>query len=174
LFREQPASRFRFHRYGPRVPAVVVSPRVAATVDATRYDHTSIPATVRALFAPEARPLSVREHRANTFGHLLSDTVRDDLPDLGGCRPQPVPATGAEPDRTTTLSRRDEFAIQLGTLATHLDAHLPPEPSTPVTRVVPGRRLAAADSGPARTDRVAARFVAHAAARRQTRAGESS
>ena len=95
FFREQPSSRFRFHRYGPRVPAVVVSPRVvAATVDGTVYDHTSIPATLRALFAPDAEALSRREARAATFEHLLTGPVRTDLPDLASL-PRTAPAAPA-------------------------------------------------------------------------------
>lgn len=60
---------FAFDRYGVRVPAVIVSPRIAkGTVDHTRYDHTSILATVqrmlgmghltqRDLAANDVRPL---------------------------------------------------------------------------------------------------------------------
>ena len=41
---------FDFTRLGPRVPAVLVSPWVEPGVDATVYDHTSISATLNALF----------------------------------------------------------------------------------------------------------------------------
>src|SRR5207245_7435465 len=45
------ASAFDFTMPGPRVPAVVVSPRVpAGTVDTQIHDHASIPATLRAVF----------------------------------------------------------------------------------------------------------------------------
>ena len=52
-FVQQPASRFPFTAYGPRVPAVVVSPLVPRrTWDDTLYDHSAVPRTVRGLFAP--------------------------------------------------------------------------------------------------------------------------
>ncbi|MGH3972200.1 MAG: alkaline phosphatase family protein [Pseudonocardiaceae bacterium] len=53
---------FDFTMLGPRVPAVVVSPYIAAgTVDDTVRDHASVPATLRAVFAPDAAPLTRRD-----------------------------------------------------------------------------------------------------------------
>ncbi len=55
-------SSFDFTMFGPRVPAVVVSPYVpAGRVDDTVRDHASIPATLRAVFAPSAPPLTNRD-----------------------------------------------------------------------------------------------------------------
>ncbi|MDQ6669794.1 MAG: hypothetical protein M3069_03440 [Chloroflexota bacterium] len=67
----QPA--FDFKRLGLRVPAVVVSPWVEPGVDATLYDHASIPATLNALFelGPNAF-LSRRDAAANTFNRNLA------------------------------------------------------------------------------------------------------
>jgi phospholipase C len=78
------AAAFDFTMLGPRVPAVVVSPRVpAGTVDTQTHDHASIPATLRALFAPNAAPLTQRDKWSAPF-HRLSSLAqpRTDLPDL--------------------------------------------------------------------------------------------
>src|SRR5262249_37728699 len=62
---------FDFTMVGPRVPAIVISPRVPAdTVDTKVHDHASIPATLRALFAPHARPLTERDKWAAPFHEL--------------------------------------------------------------------------------------------------------
>jgi phospholipase C len=64
---------FDFTRLGPRVPAVLVSPWVEPGVDTTVYDHTSISATLNALF--ELGPagfLSKRDAAANAFSRNLA------------------------------------------------------------------------------------------------------
>lgn len=79
------AARFNFELLGPRVPALVISPYVAAgTVDATVRDHSSVPSTVRQIFAPESSPLTARELWAAPFHTILSlaSPRRGDLPDL--------------------------------------------------------------------------------------------
>ncbi len=71
-----PAPVFDFTRLGPRVPAVLVSPWVEPGVDATRYEHASIPATLNALF--ELGPsnfLTRRDAAANTFDRNLALTT---------------------------------------------------------------------------------------------------
>ena len=85
LFLEETSAAFDFSMLGPRVPAVVVSPLIAAgTVDATVRDHAAIPATLRALFAPNAEPLTARDAWAPPVHDLLTlDEPRTaDLPDL--------------------------------------------------------------------------------------------
>ncbi|MBO0776855.1 MAG: alkaline phosphatase family protein, partial [Actinobacteria bacterium] len=100
------ARAFGFTMLGPRVPAVVISPLVpAGTVDTRTYDHASIPATLRSLFAPSAPPLTRRDAWAATFSHLLSlPAARTGLPDLSahaGDLPvavsQPAPPRQAAP-----------------------------------------------------------------------------
>jgi phospholipase C len=80
------AASFDFTMLGPRVPAVLVSPYVAAgTVDDTVRDHASIPATLRALFAPGAAPLTRRDAWSPPFHTVLNRTQPrrgDQLPDL--------------------------------------------------------------------------------------------
>src|SRR3954454_18586037 len=57
-----------FSRLGVRVPTVLVSPWIpAGTVLRDVFDHASIPATLRALFAPTAKPLTARDACAATF-----------------------------------------------------------------------------------------------------------
>ncbi|HEX2193139.1 MAG TPA: alkaline phosphatase family protein [Acidimicrobiales bacterium] len=79
---------FDFTRYGPRVPAIVVSPWIPeASIDGRTLDHSSIPATLAAHFAPDADSLGRRATEAKTFLGLLtarSARTGDDLPDLSG------------------------------------------------------------------------------------------
>jgi phospholipase C len=78
------AAAFDFTMLGPRVPAVIVSPLVpAGTVDHRTHEHASVPATLRALFAPGAPPLTARDGWALPFHDLATlDQPRTDLPDL--------------------------------------------------------------------------------------------
>ena len=67
---DQPSGKiahFRFDRLGLRVPAILVSPWVAESVaDHTVYDHTSLPATLKAIFGlPDF--LTARDAAAATF-----------------------------------------------------------------------------------------------------------
>lgn len=64
---------FDFTRLGVRVPAVLVSPFVEpGTVDATVYDHASIPATLNRIFDQGADNfLTRRDAAANTFERSL-------------------------------------------------------------------------------------------------------
>jgi phospholipase C len=75
---------FDFTMLGPRVPTVIVSPHIpAGTLIAETHDHASVPATLRAIFAPTAQPLTKRDAWAATFHHALSlDNPRTDLLDL--------------------------------------------------------------------------------------------
>jgi phospholipase C len=72
----QPGSKynryhFTFGQYGVRVPAVVVSPLIPANlIDHRVYDHSSIPATIEALFGLPA--LTKRDAAANNVTPLLS------------------------------------------------------------------------------------------------------
>ncbi|MGI8683644.1 MAG: alkaline phosphatase family protein, partial [Acidimicrobiales bacterium] len=118
-FVEQPDSGFRFNVLGPRVPTVIVSPRIDQRWDDTCYDHSSIPSTVRKLFAPGTAPLSAREAVAATFDKLVNRaTPRTDMPDLSGfLRPEAVTRAMAAPPPPP---RQDEFTAQLAQLRTNL------------------------------------------------------
>jgi phospholipase C len=87
---------FAFDQYGPRVPAVIVSPRIPKNlVDHRVYDHTSVLATVEKLFGLGA--LTARDAAARDLLPLVTlETPRPDapltLPDpavsgVGGCPP---------------------------------------------------------------------------------------
>jgi phospholipase C len=82
LYRKTAA--FDFTMLGPRVPAVVISPRVrAGTVDVEPRDHASIPATLRAVFVANADPLTARDRWSPPFHGLLTlPEPRTDLPSL--------------------------------------------------------------------------------------------
>ncbi|HEU4421607.1 MAG TPA: alkaline phosphatase family protein [Pilimelia sp.] len=140
-FVEQPHSRFRFTVLGPRVPAVVVSPRVPRRPEPTVLDHTAIPRTVRTLFAPATASLSAREDASPTLHGLASlDRPRTDLPDLEPLRHRPEPSLGVEalePEPPPPPPREDDFAHQLAELGQRLRAKLvagAPEPEARTRR----------------------------------------
>jgi phospholipase C len=64
---------FAFDKYGPRVPAVVITPWVTkGTVDKKKYDHSSVPRTLEQLF--DLHTLTARDAAAEDLGHLASLT----------------------------------------------------------------------------------------------------
>ena len=73
-------SGFSFDRYGVRVPAIIVSPRIPkGTIDHRVYDHASIPATLEALWGLTA--MTARDAGANILLSLLSlASPRQDAP----------------------------------------------------------------------------------------------
>ena len=91
-------SHFPFDLYGVRVPAIVVSPLIAAkSVDHTVYDHSSIIATVERLYG--LSPMTGRDSKANDLRRLLTTAVpRTDCPTVlpPPVRPAPRPRLSAE------------------------------------------------------------------------------
>jgi phospholipase C len=77
--------RPEFHAYGPRVPAIVVSPRLGTRVSHEVFDHTSIIKTVLARFCRNAEGLipdmGARVSAANHLGLLLDKAVQLRRPD---------------------------------------------------------------------------------------------
>jgi phospholipase C len=71
---------FTFDQLGVRVPAVIVSPWIAAqTVDQTVYDHSSVPATIERLFGLPS--LTARDAAANDVTTLFTEAQpRTDAP----------------------------------------------------------------------------------------------
>ena len=62
---------FTFECYGPRVPALVISPWIPRnTIDHRVYDHASVPRTVEKLFGLPY--LTERDHHANDLSVLLN------------------------------------------------------------------------------------------------------
>jgi phospholipase C len=132
LLLHRQARAFDFTMLGPRVPAVVVSPFVpAGAVLGEVRDHASIPATLRAIFAPQAAPLTARDGWARPFHTALTLDAprRADLPDLSG-----LTGAGAAPD-TASDARADQpiprfyqaFARQAEVVWRHLVAVGEPE-----------------------------------------------
>ncbi|GAA1877130.1 alkaline phosphatase family protein [Streptantibioticus ferralitis] len=143
------AETFDFTLLGPRVPAVIVSPLVAAgTVDARVRDHAAVPATLRALFAPHARPLTRRDEWATPFHSVLTlAEPRTDLPDLSGYVGATPGATGLNvtapdaPYPAEAPSHYRDFARQAELVWRHL-AHVgEPEVSQPPASTQPQRAV---------------------------------
>jgi phospholipase C len=118
---------FDFTLLGPRVPNLLISPFISAgTIDDVVREHTAIPATLRALFAPTAEPLTRRDAWATPFHQVLDrDEPRRgaDLPDLSAYArglpriQEPVtalPATNAVP------AEFEPFYQQSAMVARHL------------------------------------------------------
>lgn len=81
---------FDFKRYGVRVPAVIVSPRIAkCTVDHTKYDHTSILATVQRMLG--MGHLTQRDQAANDLRPLFTNTPLRSDADCPRTLNDPVP-----------------------------------------------------------------------------------
>lgn len=89
---------FDFTRLGVRVPAVLISPYIPASIDHTVYDHTSIIASAFKLLLPKVQNISLteRDKAANTLeGNFKLAEPRTDPIDLGGGA-QSRPPTAAE------------------------------------------------------------------------------
>ncbi|MGH3686154.1 MAG: alkaline phosphatase family protein [Pseudonocardiaceae bacterium] len=137
---------FDFTMLGPRVPAIVVSPYVAAgKIDDTVRDHASIPATLRALFAPNAAPLTRRDAWSPPLHTLLSlgqPRRGQELPDLSSHmnrQPGEVPLTAISGHGTTQADVPQyyrDFVTQAEQVKEHLLAVGEPE-ATQETRSTP-------------------------------------
>jgi phospholipase C len=81
---------FTFEQYGPRVPAIIVSPLIPAnTIDHRPYDHSSVPATAEKLF--NLSSMTQRDAKANTLLSLMSLTSpRTDAPTSLPAAPNPA------------------------------------------------------------------------------------
>jgi phospholipase C len=70
----KPPGEYDPTRLGARVPAVLVSPWIRpGRVVPDVFDHSSIPASLRARFAPSQKPLTARDAQANTFHQVVAD-----------------------------------------------------------------------------------------------------
>jgi len=74
-------SQFTFGRFGPRVPAILMSPYIkAGTIVDTVFDHSAIPAMLKKTFGLKDY-LTKRDAAANTFEHVFNlDAPRTDAP----------------------------------------------------------------------------------------------
>lgn len=75
---ERPSTpdEFDFTRLGPRVPAILVSPWVGkGVVDNRTFEHSSVPATVKAILNLTSDFLTVRDKESNIF--VTEDDILD-------------------------------------------------------------------------------------------------
>ncbi len=118
---------FTFEQYGPRVPAVVVSPLIPKnTIDHRLYDHASVPAMIETVFG--LSPLTARDRQANNPQQLLSlSEARVDtpltLPSPAGAAARAVMSI-AVPDLDTSTASRPGETVNQGTLPVILNAAL--------------------------------------------------
>jgi phospholipase C len=117
---------FDFTRLGLRVPAVLVSPYVGrGVIDATVYDHASVPATLNKLFGlgPD-NFLTQRDRFANTFETNLTGVTPRPASELSWATPE----VGFVGDALAYLNADlrpvfDVVATQLGGRADELSEH---------------------------------------------------
>ena len=131
-FVEHRNAPFDFRRLGVRVPTLVISPLVEpGTADHTVYDHTSVIATVRDLFAPDQPPLGRRARAARPFWPLLTRATPRPLPEIPPPDYAPeigeeslIPPHAAGPSTTDgdLPAQLDSLAHQANTLLTTLGA----------------------------------------------------
>ena len=109
---------FTFEQYGPRVPAIVISPLVPKnTIDHRLYDHASIPAMIKAVFG--AGPLTARDGQANSPHQLFSlQSARQDAPATLQAPMTVAPAVMnlAVRDLSTAVASRPDETVNQGTL----------------------------------------------------------
>ena len=132
---------FTFERYGPRVPALVISPLIPKNlIDHRLYDHASIPATLEVLFGLNS--LTARDAQANRLDSLI--TLRAPRSDCPETLPAPADSGAAlpafralaAPVAATAVSRPDE-TVDAGNLPAIIHAAMQQELS-----VWPDRRQA--------------------------------
>jgi phospholipase C len=114
---------FTFEQYGPRVPAIVISPLVPKNViDHRLYDRASIPATIEAFFG--VNPLTQRDAKANRLDALLSlNAPRPDTPATVQAQPAVVMKMMV-PDLSMAVAARPNETVDQGTLPVILHSAL--------------------------------------------------
>src|ERR1700733_256139 len=138
---------FTFEKYGPRVPALVISPFIARNlIDHRLYDHSSIPATLEAFFG--LSPLTKRDAAANRLTSLLTlASPRKDaptvLPPVASAEAASLEAATAESvPNIASVSRPNDSAddgnlpgIVQGALRQDLEVSLPADRPAIIERV---------------------------------------
>ena len=127
-------AHFDFTMLGPRVPTVIVSPLIPSGVlDRGVHDHASVPATLRALFAPHEGSLTRRDAWSPTFHHLLTlaEPRTDDLPDLSAWTTVSAPPAAVAPaPARVSPSYYDAFVGQAEEVRSHMKEVGEPELAT--------------------------------------------
>lgn len=106
---------FTFEKYGPRVPALVISSLIPRNlIDHRMYDHASVPATLEALFGLNS--LTKRDAFANSLTSLVSLTAPrkntpEILPAVASTEAAPLAAAMADAAApAVSVSRPDDSA----------------------------------------------------------------
>jgi phospholipase C len=112
---------FAFDHYGPRVPAVVISPLIPKNiVDHRQYDHASVPATLEAIFG--LKPLTKRDANANNLTSLASLAApRTDAPTT---LPNPAATSAIAARAVMVQAANDAAPVDAGNLPGFLHAAL--------------------------------------------------
>ncbi len=141
---------FNFNRLGCRVPAVLVSPWLAAGhVENRRLQHTSVLATVRKMWGLRPQPLTAREGQAASFDDLFLtlSQPRQDCPTKLERPALPATSLSAALDQPLSPVQLEVFA-QVNHLDGHEDSGKPaPIPATQrqASRYIAERNKAHAD-----------------------------
>jgi phospholipase C len=122
------ANGFTFEKYGPRVPALVISSLIPRNlIDHRTYDHASVPASLEALFGLNA--LTKRDASANSLNSLLTltaprENTPETLPSVISTEAAPLEAAMADAAAPSiSVSRPDDSADE-GTLPGIIQAAL--------------------------------------------------
>src|SRR5215469_10927166 len=121
---------FTFEQYGPRVPALVVSPLIPRNViDHRIYDHSSIPATVEGLLG--LAPLTARDRNANRLDALLTLSAPRancpaELPNPSQMTDEDIASTfrAAPVDLSTAVTAKPDAKVDEGNIPVILHAAL--------------------------------------------------
>jgi len=122
-------SGFAFDRLGVRVPALFISPyiergTIIKRVPGLEFDHASLGATARALFAPTADPLNPRDDAARTFEDVLTRATPRADDDTPGKLDRRKLKTPAKPANVGNRPLSDHQSSQV-LAASRLDELLP-------------------------------------------------
>ena len=127
------APTFKFNRLGLRVPAVIASPWVrAGRIDSTRYQHTSVLATLKKIFGLPSS-LTKRDAAAHTFDGLFAElnAPRTDTPATLPRAPLPAVSVSTDDPRHPANQPLDEDQRDLLLAVYHLTRTSHPEGPSP-------------------------------------------
>lgn len=111
-FAEQRNAPFDFKRLGMRVPTIIISAYTPPAVVPHTFDHTSVIATLRDLFAPNQRPLTRRDRRARPFWDLFVGPERQTITDIPPPNyPPEAEAVQAPAETVDRMSRGDRHLL---------------------------------------------------------------
>jgi phospholipase C len=119
---------FTFEKYGPRVPALVISALIPRNlIDHRIYDHASVPATLEALFGLDA--LTKRDTSANSVTSLLTleasrKNAPETLPPVASTEAAPLAAAMADAAAPAVSVSRPGDSADGGTLPGIIQAAL--------------------------------------------------